>query len=128
MQVHLVDGTYELFRHHYSPGGGHANGAGREVGGVRGVVRSMFQLLNEGATHVGVACDHVIESFRNDLWETYKDGSGVDPELKQQFGLLEDALEAAGFTVWPMVEVEADDALGGGRRRGPPPPPPRRPP
>jgi 5'-3' exonuclease len=111
MQVHLVDGTYELFRYHYSPGGGHRNAAGREVGATRGVVRSMFQLLGEGATHVGVACDHVIESFRNDLWETYKDGSGVDPELKQQFDLLEDALEAAGFTVWPMVEVEADDAL-----------------
>jgi 5'-3' exonuclease len=112
MQVHLVDGTYELFRHHYSPGGGHRNAAGREVGAVRGVVRSMFGLLADGATHVGVACDHVIESFRNDLWPTYKDGSGVDPELKQQFGLLEDALEAAGFHVWPMVEVEADDALG----------------
>jgi 5'-3' exonuclease len=111
MQVHLIDGTYELFRHHFSPGGGHRNDAGEEVGATRGVLRSMMGLLSDGATHVGIATDHVIESFRNDMWETYKTGEGVDPELKAQFPLLEDALEAAGFTVWAMVEVEADDAL-----------------
>lgn len=112
MQVHLVDGTYELFRHFYAPGGGHRNAAGEEVGAVRGVLRSLLGLLSDGATHVGVATDHVIESFRNDLWPTYKDGSGIDPDLAAQFPWLEDALRAAGFTVWPMVEVEADDALG----------------
>jgi len=112
MQVHLVDGTYELFRYHFSPGGGHRNAAGREVGAVRGVVRSLLTMVADGATHVGVACDHVIESFRNELWAGYKTGDGIDPELLGQFALLEDALAAAGFTVWPMVEVEADDALG----------------
>jgi 5'-3' exonuclease len=112
MQVHLVDGTYELFRYHFSPGGGHLNSAGREVGATRGVVRSMLTMVGDGATHVGVACDHVIESFRNDMWPGYKNGEGIEPELKQQFPLVEDVLRAAGFTVWPMVEVEADDALG----------------
>jgi 5'-3' exonuclease len=112
MQVHLIDGTYELFRHHFSPGGGHVNGDGREVGAVRGVVRSLLGMVADGATHVGVACDHVIESFRNDLWPGYKTGEGIDPLLLGQFQLLEDALEAAGFHVWSMVEVEADDALG----------------
>jgi 5'-3' exonuclease len=112
MQVHLVDGTYELFRYFYSPGGGHTNDAGEQVGAVRGVLRSMVGMLDEGATHLGVATDHVIESFRNDLWPTYKDGSGIDPELRAQFPWLEEALEALGVTVWAMVEVEADDALG----------------
>jgi len=111
VEVHVVDGTYELFRYFYSPGGGHQNGAGREVGAVRAVLRSMLTMLGDGATHLGVATDHVIESFRNDLWGGYKDGSGIDPDLRQQFGLLEDALRAAGITVWAMVEVEADDAL-----------------
>ena len=111
MQVHLVDGTYELFRYFYSPGGGHSNDAGEQVGAVRGVLRSLVTMLGDGATHLGVATDHVIESFRNDLWPTYKDGSGVDPQLKAQFPLVEDALRAAGFTVWAMVEQEADDAL-----------------
>jgi 5'-3' exonuclease len=111
IEVHLVDGTYELFRHFYAvPSKVTANG--EEVGATRGVVGSMLQLLSEGATHVGVATDHVIESWRNDLWPTYKDGSGVDPELKRQFPLLEDALESMGLTVWAMVEDEADDALG----------------
>ncbi len=111
MQVHLVDGTYELFRYfHAVPS--HVNGAGEEVSAVRGVVGSMIGLLYDGATHVGVATDHVVESWRNDLWVTYKDGSGIDPTLKAQFPLLEEALEAAGFTVWAMVEDEADDALG----------------
>jgi 5'-3' exonuclease len=112
MQVHLVDGTYELFRYFYSPGGGHTNDAGEQVGAVRGVLRSMVAMLDDGATHLGVATDHVITSFRNDLWAEYKDGSGIDPELFAQFPWLEDALRALGVTVWPMVDVEADDALG----------------
>ena len=106
LQVHLVDGTYELFRYHYSP----ANKDARR-GATRGVVASCLTLLEQGATHVGVATDHIIESFRNDLWPSYKDGSGVDRDLKAQFPVVEEALVAAGFTVWPMVEVEADDAL-----------------
>jgi len=112
MQVHLVDGTYELFRSFYSPRGGHTNGAGEEVGAVRGVLRSLMTMLGDGVTHMGVATDHVIESFRNDLWPGYKDGSGIDADLFRQFPWLEDALRAMGVTVWPMVEVEADDALG----------------
>jgi 5'-3' exonuclease len=111
MQVHLVDGTYELFRYFYSPGGGHTNAAGEQVGGVRGVLRSLVTMLGDGATHLGVATDHVIESFRNDLWAGYKDGSGIDPELFAQFPWLEEAAAALGVTVWPMVDVEADDAL-----------------
>jgi len=109
--VHLVDGTYELFRYHYAP-----NNRDAEFGATRGVVGSCLQLLEGGATHVGVATDHVIESFRNDLWPTYKDGSGVDPALKAQFPLVEEALAAAGFTVWPLVEVEADDGLAAAAR------------
>ena len=112
MQVHLVDGTYELFRYFYSPGGGHTNDAGEQVGAVRGVMRSMVAMLSDGATHLGVATDHVIESFRNDLWPTYKDGSGIDADLMTQFPWLEEALVALGVTVWPMTDVEADDALG----------------
>jgi 5'-3' exonuclease len=112
MQVHLVDGTYELFRYFYSPGGGHTNDSGEQVGAVRGVLRSMVAMLDDGATHLGVATDHVIESFRNELWADYKDGSGIDPDLRAQFPWLEDALRALGVTVWAMVEVEADDALG----------------
>ena len=111
MQVHLVDGTYELFRYHYSP----AN-KDPHRGATRGVVASCLMLLEQGATHVAVATDHVIESFRNDLWAGYKDGSGVEPDLKAQFPMVEDALRAAGFTVWPMVEQEADDALAAGAR------------
>lgn len=104
--VHLVDGTYELFRFHYAP-----NNRDPERGATRGVVSSCLALLEGGATHLGVATDHVIKSFRNDLWPGYKDGSGVDPQLKAQFPLVEDALRAAGFVVWAMVEQEADDAL-----------------
>jgi 5'-3' exonuclease len=111
MEVHLVDGTYELFRHYYAVPS-RVNADGEEVGAVRGVVSSMLMLLGDGATHVGVATDHVIESWRNDLWDTYKDGSGIDPILLAQFQLLEDALRALGLTVWAMVEDEADDALG----------------
>ncbi len=106
LDVHLVDGTYELFRYHFSPGNREP-----ETGATRGVVSTCLILLEQGATHVGVATDHVIESFRNDLWAGYKDGSGIDPLLRAQFPVLEDALDAFGFTVWPMVEQEADDAL-----------------
>jgi 5'-3' exonuclease len=111
MDVHLVDGTYELFRAFYAKVPGHLDGDGVEVGAVRGVVMSMVSMLDEGATHLGVATDHVIESFRNDLWEGYKTGEGIDPVLLAQFPLLEEALAAFGFTVWAMVEQEADDAL-----------------
>jgi 5'-3' exonuclease len=110
MNVHLVDGTYELFRYFFALPS-HVNRDGQEVAATRGVVGSVLGLLEEGATHVGVATDHVIESFRNDMWPTYKTGEGVDPALKSQFPILEEALTAAGVTVWPMVELEADDAL-----------------
>jgi 5'-3' exonuclease len=113
MDVHLVDGTYELFRFYYALPE-HIDPAGINVGAVRGVVASMLELLEQGATHVGVATDHVIESFRNDLYDGYKDGSGIDPVLFTQFPILEDALRALGLTVWAAVEVEADDALASG--------------
>jgi 5'-3' exonuclease len=110
LNVHLIDGTYELFRHFYAvPSVKDAQG--REVGAVRGVLRSMLGMLSGEATHLAVATDHIIESFRNDLWPGYKTGAGIDPNLWAQFGLLEDVLQAAGITVWPMVEFEADDAL-----------------
>jgi 5'-3' exonuclease len=110
LDVHLIDGTYELFRHYYAlPSARDAEG--REVAAVRGVLASVIGMLNRGATHVGVATDHVIESFRNDLWPAYKTSAGVDPDLLSQFQLLEDALRAFGLVVWPMVEFEADDAL-----------------
>ena len=110
MRVHLVDGTYELFRHFFGAPP-HRNAAGQEVAAVRGVLGSVLQLLVEGATHVGVATDHVIESFRNELWPGYKTGDGVDPDLRSQFWPLEDALAAMGIVVWAMVDDEADDAL-----------------
>jgi 5'-3' exonuclease len=110
MKVHLVDGTYELFRHFFGVPS-HHNDEGREVAAIRGVLGSVFGMLSDGATHVGVATDHVIESWRNDLWPGYKTGEGVDPELWSQSGPLEDALVALGVTVWPMVDDEADDAL-----------------
>jgi 5'-3' exonuclease len=108
--VHLIDGTYELFRHFYAlpPA---QDDEGREVAAVRGVLTSIRGMLREGATHVGVATDHVIESFRNPLWPGYKTGEGIDPALFSQFPLLEAALVEAGLTVWPMIEFEADDAL-----------------
>lgn len=110
MEVHLLDGTYELFRHfHALPR--HVNGDGEEVAAARGVVRSVLAMLAEGATHVGVATDHVIESFRNDLWSGYKTGEGVEPELLAQFPVLEEALGALGVVVWAMIDLEADDAL-----------------
>jgi 5'-3' exonuclease len=111
VKVHLVDGTYELFRHYFALPS-HVNRDGQEVAAVRGVLGSMLSLLEEGATHLGVATDHVIESFRNELYPGYKTGEGIEPALRSQFGLLEDTLRAAGFTVWAMVEFEADDALG----------------
>jgi 5'-3' exonuclease len=110
MEVYLVDGTYELFRHYYAlPSARDANG--REVAAVRGVLASLLGMMKAGATHVGVATDHVIESFRNGLWAGYKTSEGVEPDLLAQFPLLEEVLVAAGFVVWPMVEFEADDAL-----------------
>jgi|SRR4051794_39088721 5'-3' exonuclease len=107
--VHLVDGTYELFRHFYGARRGRPRDP--EFAAVRGVLRTVLSMLEDGATHLGVATDHVIESFRNDLWPGYKTGAGVDPALKAQFQPLETALAAMGVTVWPMVELEADDAL-----------------
>lgn len=113
MHIHLIDGTYELFRHYYAvPRARDRDGV--EVGATRAVLASIFRLINGGATHVGVATDHVIESFRNRLWPGYKTGEGIDPDLYSQFGLLEDALAALGVAVWPMVEYEADDALAAG--------------
>lgn len=110
MEVHLVDGTYELFRHYYAVPSAR-DVEGREVGAVRGVLRSILGMIQGGATHVGVATDHVIESFRNNLWRGYKTGEGVEPDLLAQFPLLEHALTELGVAVWPMVEFEADDAL-----------------
>ncbi len=110
IRVHLVDGTYELFRYYFALPS-HVTADGREVSAVRGVVGSVLTLLEEGATHVGVATDHVIESFRNDRWPGYKTGEGVDPGLRSQFEPLEDALRALGVAVWAMVDLEADDAL-----------------
>jgi 5'-3' exonuclease len=110
LRVHLIDGTYELFRHFYAlPSARDAQG--REVGAVRGVLASMLRMLNEGTTHLAVATDQVIESFRNDLWPGYKTGEGINPELWAQFPILESVLAAAGIVVWPMVDFEADDAL-----------------
>ena len=110
MEVHLIDGTYELFRHYYALPK-MRDSTGQEVAAVRGVLASLMGMFGSGATHMGVATDHVIESFRNDLWPGYKTGEGVEPELLAQFPLLEEALSALGITVWPMVEFEADDAL-----------------
>ena len=110
MIIHLVDGTYELFRHFYGVPPA-KNRDGEEIAAVRGVMYSIRGLVREGATHIGVATDRVIESFRNDMWPGYKTGEGIDPALWAQFPLLEEGLAAWGLTVWPMVDVEADDAL-----------------
>ncbi len=110
MDVHLVDGTYELFRYFFAVPA-HVTRDGQEVGATRGVLGSMLGLLEDGATHVGVATDHVVESFRNDLYDGYKTGEGIEPTLRSQFELLEDVLRAAGFAVWAMVEHEADDGM-----------------
>ena len=110
MDVYLVDGTYELFRHYYALP--HARDSDwREVAAVRGVLASILGMIKGGATHIAVATDHVIESFRNELWPDYKTSEGVEPDLLAQFPLLEEVLSAAGIVVWPMVEFEADDAL-----------------
>ena len=110
MDAHLVDGTYELFRQYFGQPSRQADD-GQEIGAVRGVLLSLVGMIEGGATHIGVATDHVVESFRNELWPGYKTGEGIEPELRSQFGLLETALEAMGLVVWPMVELEADDAL-----------------
>src|SRR5215469_5181164 len=110
MDVHLIDGTYELFRHFFAlpP---HADEHGNEVGAVCGVLNSVLALLREGATHIGVATDHVIESFRNELYSGYKTAEGVPEKLLAQFPIVEEALQNMGVAIWPMVQYEADDAL-----------------
>ena len=108
--MHLIDGTYELFRHFFAvPAAADVNG--QEIGATRGVLTSVLSMIERGATHIGVATDHVVESFRNDLYPGYKTSEGVPPELLSQFPILEEALEAMGVVVWPMVYYEADDAL-----------------
>src|SRR5215467_7802802 len=115
MDVYLIDGTYELFRHFYAvPSARDADG--REVGAVRGVLASLLGMMTVNATYIGVATDHVIESFRNRLWSGYKTGEGIAPDLYSQFPLLEETLSALGVAVWPMVEFEADDALAAAAR------------
>jgi 5'-3' exonuclease len=116
MKVHLVDGTYELFRHFFAVPS-HKDAAGVAIGAVRGVLASILQVIEGGATHIGVATDHVVESFRNDLYPGYKTSEWVAPELVGQFPILEDALRALGVVVWPMVEFEADDALASAAAR-----------
>src|SRR6195952_5764411 len=110
MDVHLIDGTYELFRHFFAVPSA-KDATGQEIGATRGVLASVMSMLEKGATHVGVATDHVVESFRNDLYAGYKTSEGVAPELLSQFPILEEALQAMGVMVWPMVYFEADDAL-----------------
>src|SRR5689334_8502758 len=109
MIIHVIDGTYELFRHFY--GVRRFKKTDPPFGAVAGVLRGVLQLINDGATHIGVATDHVIESFRNGMWAGYKTGAGIEPVLRSQFVPLEEALLAMGVAVWPMIELEADDAL-----------------
>ena len=117
MDLHLVDGTYELFRHFFAvPSAVDVNG--REIGAVRGVLRSVLSMIEHGATHIGVATDHVVESFRNDLYSGYKTSEGVPATLLSQFPILEEALEGMGVVVWPMVYYEADDALASAAAKG----------
>jgi 5'-3' exonuclease len=113
LKVYLIDGTYELFRHYYALPSA-KDDKGREVAAVRGVLASVLGMIKNGVTHLAVATDHVIESFRNELWPGYKTGEGVEKDLLAQFPLLEETLAAAGVTVWPMIEFEADDALAAG--------------
>jgi 5'-3' exonuclease len=115
MVIHLVDGTYELFRHFYGQRSFN-KGKDRPFGATAGVLQTVLEMIEQGATHLGVATDHVIESFRNNLWADYKTGEGIEPALFAQFHPLEDALAAMGVTVWPMVELEADDALASAAR------------
>ena len=110
MIVHLIDGTYELFRQFYGRRK-HNNGKDKRLGAVIGVLHGVLQMIEEGATHIGVATDHVIESFRNELWPDYKTSEGMERALQAQFHPLEEALSAMGVVVWPMIELEADDAL-----------------
>ena len=115
MIVHLIDGTYELFRHFYGARR-FSKGKDAPLGAVAGVLGTVLEMIESGATHLGVATDHVIESFRNELWDDYKTGEGVEPALLSQFHPLEEALAAMGVVVWPMVELEADDALASAAR------------
>src|SRR5262245_41412068 len=110
MEVYLVDGTYEWFRHFFAVPS-LKNDKGQEIGAVRGVVNSIKGMIDRGATHIGVATDHIIESFRNDLYPGYKTGAGIPPDLYSQFPILEETLQEAGIVVWPMIEFEADDAM-----------------
>src|ERR1700740_3118576 len=110
MDVFLIDGTYELFRHFFAVPSS-TDASGQEIGAVRGVLASVLSMIEGGATHLGVATDHVVESFRNDLYPGYKTSEGVEPELLSQFPILEEGLEAMGVVVWPEVYFEADDAL-----------------
>src|SRR5437899_9490415 len=110
MNVHLIDGTYELFRYYFAVPSA-TDASGQEFGAVRGVLTSVLSMIERGATHIGVATDHVVESFRNNLYSGYKTSEGVPPELLSQFPILEEALQAMGVLVWPMIEFEADDAL-----------------
>ena len=113
LDVYLVDSTYELFRHYYAlPSARDQDG--REVAAMRGVLASVLGMIRGGATHIAVATDHIIESFRNGLWPGYKTGEGIDPGLLSQFNLLEETLSSAGLIVWPMIEFEGDDALAAG--------------
>jgi 5'-3' exonuclease len=116
MDIYLVDGTYELFRHYHALPSA-LDRDGREVAAVRGVLRSLLRMVEQGASHLAVATDHIVESFRNDLWSGYKTSAGIPADLLSQFPLLEEVLAAAGFTVWPMVEFEADDALAAAAAR-----------
>jgi 5'-3' exonuclease len=116
MDVYLIDGTYELFRHYFAvPSRRDADG--KEVGAIHGVLMSVLAMIRDGVTHLGVATDHVVESFRNDMYDGYKTGEGIEPKLWEQFHPLEEALRALGVVVWPMVEQEADDALAAAAKR-----------
>src|SRR5262249_8500743 len=115
LSVHLIDGTYELFRQFYGRRRFEKKGPA-PLGAVAGVLHSILEMFEKGATHVGVGTDHVIESFRNRLWPGYKTGEGIEPALRRQFVPLEQALEAMGVAVWPMIELEADDALASAAR------------
>ena len=116
MRIHLIDGTYELFRHFFGAPS-HINSNGQEVGAVRAVASSMLSRVNQGVTHIGIATDHVITSFRNELYDGYKDGSDLDPVILGQFNLLEEVLDSLGFMIFPMVDFEADDGLGAAARK-----------
>ena len=116
MEVHLIDGTYELFRHFYALPS-RLDADGEEVGGLLGVVASVMSMIREGATHLGVATDHTLECFRNEMYDGYKTGEGIDPDLWRQFHPLEDALRGLGVVVWPMIDQEADDGLAAGVTR-----------